>query len=104
MNKSNKNIVDSFLDIYENLSNKNSHKKYKIVYKKPSKIKCLLSFGFCLLFMIILIPMFSFTFMYMLLFLGDLIILLYYGINLFTKKGWPLPKRVPDDEKKDNVQ
>ena len=54
--------------------------------------------------MIILIPMFSFTFMYMLLFLGDLIILIYYGINLFTKRGFLLPKRVPDDEKKDNVQ
>ena len=104
MNKNDKNIIDNFLDIYENLINEKSQKKYKVIYKKPSKIKCIFNFGFCLLFMIILIPMFSFTFMYMLLFLGDLIILIYYGINLFTKRGLLLPKRVPDDEKKDNVQ
>lgn len=94
----NKNKLDILLDYYEKSGKeKNSLKK---VFYRPSFIKCLFGFlfSFLFLFLLLFVVGFQLQFMYLILFLGDLIILLYYGVNLFTKKGFYLTKYVEDKE------
>lgn len=93
MNNNDKNIFDKFLGYYDNLNNRN--KIYQRVYKKPSKVKCIIGFIFSILFLIFLIRLFAFSFLYFFLLLADLLILAFYSLNLFTKKGLPLPTTIP---------
>lgn len=79
----------------KNILEKDEIVEHKKVYYKPSKIKLIFGFIFSLIIMIILLRIgFQFTMMYLLIFLGDLVILSYYVINLFTKEGILLPKYV----------
>lgn len=91
MEKKDKNMLDIFLDNYGTERKVN----YKKVYVKPSRRKCIMGFIFSLIFLIILLFIITFSLMYFLLLLGDLLIFLYYTINLFTEKGIGLPKVVP---------
>ncbi len=91
-----KNIVDSFLDKYEEMSSK---KKVNIeTYYRPSKAKCIFGFIFCLIFMFILIRIFAFNIVFFVIFFGDLVCLIYFGLNLFTEKGFVIKQkyRVPE--------
>ena len=94
----NKKIV-SLVDAI--LKNSKDPKEYEKVYYKPKKGKNIIGFIFSLLFLIILIKIYGFKIntYYILLFLGDLIILIYYGLNLFTKNGFLLPKFVEKSSK-----
>ncbi len=96
-NKKDKNLVDMFLDGYSVANDESSNMKYKKIYRKPSKVKCIIGFIFCLLILIILIRHFVFKLIFFLILIGDILILLFYGINLFTKKGWGLPKYIKVD-------
>lgn len=104
MDKKDKNIVDKFLDLYE----KEDNYRYKKIYVRPSKFKSIVGFIFSLIFLILLFTLFTPKPIYFVLLLGDLLIVLYYGCNLFTKNGIGLPKKVlvyEDDEeytKKEN--
>lgn len=105
MGKKDKNMLDIFLDNYGT----EKKVKYKRVYVKPDKNKCIRGFIFSLIFLIILLFIITFSFMYFLLLLGDLLIFLYYTINLFTERGIGLPKIVPYyeedfEEKKDRYK
>lgn len=91
MEKKEKNIIDNFLDNYGTEDRKI---KYKKIFVKPSKFKCVVGFIFSFIFLILLLTLISFTFMYFLLLFGDLLIFLYYSLNLFTKKGIGLPKYI----------
>lgn len=79
----NKNKLDSFLDFYEKKGKE--VKKLKKIYYKPSFVKCMFGFMSSLLFFLLLLFVFCFQFhfMYLLLFFGNGLILIYYGINLF---------------------
>lgn len=98
MNKK-KNVVDKFLDLMYSQSLNNTEKKK--IYYRPTKKKALIGFIISLFFMLIMLFHFlKFSFIFFLLILGDSIALLYYGINLFTKKGLLIPKYIYVD--KDN--
>lgn len=107
----NKNIVDKFLEGYENINKEKV--VYKRVYKYPKKIESIIGFSFSLLILIILISIFSFNGIYLFLLVMDILVVIYYGLNLFTKKGFGLGKTIevgedknPKDEEsmKDKVQ
>lgn len=102
MNNGEKNIIDKFLDSYA----KHGEKKTKTVrvVVKPSKLKCIGGFIFSLIIFIILLTFFTFNLTYFAMLIGDLLIMLYYGINLFTEKGFGLPRsvEVPLDELEDD--
>lgn len=90
--KNNKNIVDKFLDIYDEQNSNNV--RYEKVYVRPSKLASFIGFVVSLFIFIIILSIFSFSFMYLLLFFLCLAVLIYYGINLFTKKGISLPRTI----------
>lgn len=92
MNNNERNVVDKFLDGYEYANNEKI--VYKRVYQRPSKIKSIFGFIFCLIFFIILIRFFVFKLLYFVILLFDIAVLSYYAINLFTKNGIGLPKTI----------
>lgn len=102
MNNKERNIVDKFLDVYDKQSTSNV--EYKRIYVKPTKGASLLGFIVSLILFIIIVGFFSFSFMYFLLFFGCLVVVIYYGLNLFTEKGFGLPRTVavPKSESDDN--
>lgn len=92
-----KNLIDSFLDKYEEMGAK---KKVNIeTYYRPSKVKSIFGFIFCLIFFLILLGIFHFSIVYMVIFIGDIVCLLYFGINLFTKNGFVIKQKysVPEE-------
>lgn len=92
-----KNIIDSFLDKYDELESK---KKVKVeTYYRPSKGKCIFGFIFCLIFLLILLRIFHFSIVYMFIFIGDILCLIYFGLNLFTKNGFVVKQKfsVPEE-------
>lgn len=105
MNNNDKNIFDKFLDNYDKLNSKRDKFGYQRVYTKPTKIRCIIGFIFSFIFFILLIRLFVFKILYFVILLVDLIILTYYSLNLFTKKGFPLPTtiRVNSDTTKENM-
>ena len=100
--KDNKNIIDKFLEGYAVANEDSKQNPYKRVYQRPSKFKSIVGFIFSALIMFFLIRIFQFNFMFFLIFIPDLIILIFYSINLFTKKGIAIPKYVRKDEYTDN--
>ena len=93
----NKNVFDNFLEKYDEYSSK---KKVNVeTYYRPSKVKCIFGFIFCLIFMLILIRIFAFNMVFLFIFVGDLLCLVYFGLNLFTKKGFAIKQKfsVPED-------
>ena len=97
MKDNKKNVFDTFLEKYDEYSSK-KHVELEEYYR-PSKAKCIFWFVFCLIFFLIILRLFTFSIVYFVIFFGVLICLLYYGINLFTKKGFVLKKkyRVPEE-------
>ena len=83
-----KNVFDTFLEKYDEYSSR-KHVELEEYYR-PSKAKCIFGFVFCLIFFLIILRLFTFSIVYFVIFFGVLICLLYYGINLFTKKGFVL--------------
>ena len=107
MKNGEKNIVDKFLDGYEDLNNQPNNKVR--VYQKPTKFVCIRNFilGIAILFVLLFVFGFHTSFGYILFFLADLIVVLFYGINLFTKDGVKLPTYVrvkKDEEDEDKRQ
>lgn len=85
------NLLDNFLEKYEQIG---SVKKVNVeTYYRPSKPKCIFGFIFCLIFFLILIRIFTFSIVYFVIFFGDLIILTYFGLNLFTKRGFVIKQK-----------
>lgn len=99
MDNKEKNIVDKFLDKYETITN--NQVRYKKVYQRPSKVKSLMGFVFWGILFVLLLFMFVFSLLYLVIMILVFLAVLYYGINLFTEKGFGLPKRVPVDENDD---
>lgn len=96
MDNKDRNIIDKFLDNYEKQNDSNL--VYKRVYVKPSKFKTIIGFIFSFGFLIILIRFFTRKPFYFVLLIGDILAFIYYSLNLFTKKGLPLPKTVAVEE------
>lgn len=86
------NILDKFLNKYDELNT--NRKSYQRIYKKPSKLKCITGLLFSVICFIFLIKLFVFKFFYFVFLIADLLIVSYYGINLFTEKGFALPTTV----------
>lgn len=78
------------------LENSKPPKEYEKVYYKPKKWKTILGFVLSIIFFIALLYVFKFNvnIYFVLIFLGIVLIGTYYGINLFTKRGFLLPKFV----------
>jgi len=94
------NIVDKFLDRVEKEANKKI--VYQRVYMRPSKVKSVIGFIVSLICFIVMIGLFSFTIFFWVLFLLNIVLLLFYAVNAFTEKGIALPKTIavelPDEE------
>ncbi len=107
-NKDDKNIIDKFLEGYTVANRNVSNTTYKKSYQKPSKFKCIFGFIFSLIVFIILIRVFRTSILFFFILIGDLLCLIFYGVNLFTKKGIGIPKYVKDNkedyDKKHKVQ
>lgn len=60
---------------------------------KPSRLKCIIGFSLSIVGLILIFLLFGFQFniFYFLILLIDLLFIAYYGINLFTKKGFTTP-------------
>lgn len=97
-----KNKLDQLLEFYEARGKKST--KLEKVYYRPSTLKCIFGFCFSFIFMMLLLFLlgFQFTIMYLFLFLGDGLLLLYYSFNLFSKKGFYLPKYIKKEEDEDD--
>ena len=92
-----KNLFDTFLEKYDEYSSK---KNVDIeTYYRPSKGKSIFGFIFCLIMFIILIRFFHVSIVYFVILIGVLIILIYYALNLFTKKGFIIKKKHSIPEK-----
>ena len=100
MDNKDRNVLDRFLDNYEKQNESNI--VYKKVYEKPSKGKTIIGFIFSLGFFIILIRHFLLKPFYFFFLIGDILVLIYYSLNLFTKKGFALPKTLAIKEEKDD--
>ncbi len=85
--------IEKFLDYYRDKSNEEY--VYQKVYEKPSKIKLVIKFAMCLFLMFLILRfLLSPTIMFALIFVVDLLACLYYGYNLFSKKGFLIGKTV----------
>ena len=94
-NKNDKgNLIDYFLDNYESIP-----EEYERVYEKPKKSKCIIGFIGSIIFLLALIPFASLNSLFFVLLIGDLLLIAFYGINLFTEKGIKLPKTVKVERK-----
>ena len=92
-----KNVFDTFLEKYDEYSSK---KRVDIeTYYRPSKGKCIFGFGFCLILFLILVRFFHLSIVYFVILIGVLVCLMYYGLNLFTKKGFIIKKKhnIPEE-------
>lgn len=90
---------DKYKKVLKNILEKDEIVEQEKIYYRPSKFKTIFGFSFSLIIMIILLRMgFQLTVIYLTLFLGDLVILAYYALNLFTKEGFLLPKYVKKDK------
>lgn len=88
------------------LDNSKAPKEYERVYYKPEKWKNVLGFIFSLIFLITLVYVFRFNIniYFIIIFIGVLMVSTYYGINLFTKRGFLLPKYVEKKEEEKEEQ
>lgn len=103
----NGNLFDKFLDRYDAINQRNARIEYRRIIKKPKKFESVLGFVVSLVVLIVLIRYFSPTGMYFVILIGDLLFLAYYGVNLFTKKGFGLPATIAvevDDRDEEKVQ
>ena len=100
-NENEKNVVDKFLDKYEEVGVTRPDKVR--VYKKPSKFICIRNFIISVLILFVMLFVFGFhkSLSYVLFLLADLCIALFYGINLFTKDGIALTTYVNKPKDKD---
>ena len=87
-----KNNLDLFLEGLTKEGNKKVY--YEKVYVRPSKFKSVLGFIASLIFLVILIGLFTFSVMYFVLLIGSILVFLFFTINAFTKKGIGLPKNI----------
>ncbi len=88
----NDNGIDKIINKIDEVGNKNY--QYVRVYNKPGKVKSAIGFVAALIFFIIMIGLFSWNVMYFVMLIGSVLIMLFFGINLFTKKGFGIPKTV----------
>ncbi len=103
----NENLFDKFLDRYDAINQRNARIEYRRIIKKPKMFEAILGFGVSIIVLIILIRYFSPTGMYFVILIVDLLFLSYYGVNLFTKKGFGLPATVAveiDDKEDEKVR
>ncbi len=102
----NNNIIDKFLDRVEKEANKKI--VYQRIYQRPSKAKSIIGFIASLAFFIVMLGLFSFSGFFFLLFISDIIILIFYGVNVFTEKGIGLPKTIaielPSEEEMQEIE
>lgn len=102
MDDKNKNVIDKFLEGYEDYNERKV--VYKKVYEKPGKVKTIVGFIFSFGFLLLLIRFFLLKPFYFFLLIGDILALVYFSLNLFTKKGFGLPKMVAVVEEKDKTE
>lgn len=96
-----KNLFDTFLEKYDEYSSK---RRVDIeTYYRPSKGKSIAGFIFTLILFFILIRFFQFSIVYFVILIGVLLYLVYYALNLFTKKGFVIKKKhsVPEEYLRD---
>lgn len=86
-------LLDKVLDKLHD--NNTSYVEYTKIYYRPTKVKSIVGFVISLLFFLILLSgaVYSSPLFWGVIII-DFIILLYYGINLFTKDGFLIPKYV----------
>ena len=82
--------LDGFLDGIAQESNKK--KEYVRVYERPSKVKSVLGFIGALIFLVILIGLFTLNVMYFVLLIVNILVLFYFGVNAFTENGFSIGK------------
>lgn len=81
------NVVDDFLELLDD-SNYNKVKVRK-VYKRVPLVKSIVKFGFAFICFVLLIVVFGFStnVLYLFMLLGCFLVMLFNGINIFTKNG-----------------
>lgn len=94
-----KDKVDEFLKKME--MSGQEEEKYIIIYKRPSKIKAVLGFIASVLVLIACLLLLLHSFLGILITLGDLVIVVYYGSNLFTENGFGHYEKVRVIEEED---
>jgi len=87
-----KNNLDRFLEGLTTEGNKKIH--YEKIYVRPSKLKSVIGFIASLIFLIIMIGLFTLSVMYFVLLIGTVLILVFFSVNAFTEKGLGLPKTI----------
>lgn len=87
-----KNNLDRFLEGLTSEGNKKI--AYDKVYERPSKAKSVIGFIISLIVLVILIGLFTLSVMYFVLIIGDVLLLVFFGVNAFTDKGIGLPKTI----------
>lgn len=92
-----KDKIESFLKKVEDKGNEKE--QYIRVYKNPSKLGAIIGFIWSLLVLIVCIFLLLHSFLGIIITIIDLIIVVYYGSNVFSKKGIALYKTVKVDEK-----
>lgn len=94
--------------ILELLKKDNGTERVLTGYTKPNILKCIFGFGISVIILISLLFLFGiqFNLVYLLVLIIDILIGSYYGINLFTEKGFKSPvyenRPIVDEEENDN--
>ena len=96
--------IKALLEHLEN--NSNNETKLKKIYYRPTKLRSIIGFIITLIFMLILLFIIGFqlNLIYMILFIGDFLLIVYYSMNLFTKDGLLIQKYVEDKTNNDKYQ
>ena len=104
MDPNEKNVVDKFLETYEDIGN-NTTRKVR-VYKRPSQVKCIIYFVLSvLIFLTIIIKIgFYLNLPFILFLLADIAVGAFYGYNLFSKKGIGLPTYERVNNNNDDIE
>ena len=94
--------IENFIKMLEN----DNSPKYRKVYYRPNKVKSVIGFICSLLFMLILIFLIGFQLnsIFIIMFIIDFLLLVYYSINLFTAKGLLIPKYIEDNIEENKYQ
>ncbi len=95
-----KKKIKKIFNIYLN----SEDKEYQRIYVKPDKLKMIISFilSLAILYILLFIMHFKIQYIYLTILIVDILVLIFSGINLFTKNGIPLPKYIEIEKKDDN--
>lgn len=95
---------DNFFTKLVNMLPEEKETKYEKIYYRPSKERCIIGLVISFIFLILLVLTIGIglNIIHFILYGIDLFAIVYYSLNLFTVKGFILPKHVKVEEEEED--